>query len=419
MVNRSVAPKYYQPQNFNLPKPEIIQLSKGNHLFLLPLGDQPVIKLEFIFKAGLRFESNPGIAFFTSKMLTEGTGKFASNKVSEIFDQYGAFIEIQPGFDYTNISIHIPTDHLSSIKDVISEILFHPVFPNHELDLLKQIQTQQIRVNLQKNSFVASRLFRSKMFHGHPYGHVMDEESIQTLTQSQIKEFYDKWIKGKCDVVLTGQINNNTKNLIFEIIENKLDTPHKFPELKTPLENIFRDHVEKEQSLQSSIYMGKRCKTKSHPLYPGMLLLNEVFGGYFGSRLMQNIREDKGYTYGIHSYITSLKDGAYFVISSDVKKEFKDLVINEIEKEIEKIKTKPIGQDELNQAKNHLKGSILNTLTNPFAVTEKLKSIYFYNLRDDFYDHLFNEIDRLQSDELLDLAKNDLFNRPLSSATVG
>jgi len=202
-------------------------------------------------------------------------------------------------------------------------------------------------------------------------------------------------------------------------IENKLDTPHKFPELKTPLENIFREHVEKEQSLQSSIYMGKRCKTKSHPLYPGMLLLNEVFGGYFGSRLMQNIREDKGYTYGIHSYITSLKDGAYFVISSDVKKEFKDLVINEIEKEIEKIKTKPIGQNELNQAKNHLKGSILNTLTNPFAVTEKLKNIYFYDLRDDFYDHLFNEIDRLQSDELLDLAKNDLFNRPLSSATVG
>jgi zinc protease len=419
MVNRSVAPKYYQPQKFKLPKPEIIQLSNGNHLFLLPLGDQPVIKLEFIFKAGLRFESNPGIAFFTSKMLTEGTGKFASNKVSEIFDQYGAFIEIQPGFDYTNISIHFPTDHLSSIKDVISEILFHPVFPNHELDLLKQIQTQQIRVNMQKNSFVASRLFRSKMFPGHPYGHVMDEESIQTLTQSQIKEFYDKWIKGKCDVFLTGQINNNTKNLIFEIIENKLDTPHKFPELKTPLENILREHVEKEQSLQSSIYMGKRCKTKSHPLYPGMLLLNEVFGGYFGSRLMQNIREDKGYTYGIHSYITSLKDGAYFVISSDVKKEFKDLVINEIEKEIEKIKTEPIGQDELNQAKNHLKGSILNTLTNPFAVTEKLKNIYFYDLRDDFYDHLFNEIDRLQSDELLDLSKNDLFNRPLSSATVG
>ncbi len=419
MVDRSVAPKFFQPEKFPLPKPEIINLDNGNRFFTLHSGDQPVVKLEFIFKAGLRFESFPGIAFFAAKMLTEGTEKLSSIKISQTLDQYGAFIEIQPGFDYTNLSIHIPTNHLARIKDVVKEILFHPVFPDNELDLLKQIQTQQIRVNQQKNSFVASRLFRSKLFPENPYGHVMDENAIQQISQAHVKDFYRKWIKGKFDIFLTGQFNEDTKKLIVDIIENSLIPPHEFPKIKTLKEKIFNECIDKENSLQSAIYMGKRCKNKNHPLYPGLLLLNEVFGGYFGSRLMQNIREEKGYTYSIYSHIASLKDEAYFLISSDVKKEFRDKTISEIEKEIDIISSKPIGQEELDQAKNHLKGSVLNTLTNPFAITEKLKNIYFYNLADDFYDHLFDEIDRIQSDELLDLAKNILFNKPLSSVIVG
>jgi len=419
MVDRSVAPKFTRPEKFPLPKPEIINLDNGNRFFTLQSGDQPVIKLEFIFKAGLRFESFPGLAFFTAKMLTEGTEKLSSNNISQSLDQYGAFIEIQPGFDYTNLSIHIPTNHLDRIKEVVKEILFHPVFPDHELDLLKKIQIQQIRVNQQKNSFVASRIFRSKLFPDNPYGHIIDESDIQQISQTHIKDFYGKWIKGKFDIFLTGQFSEETKQLIFDITKNSLRLPHEFPEIKNSEEKLFTECIEKDDSLQSAIYMGKKCKNKNHPLYPGLLLLNEVFGGYFGSRLMQNIREEKGYTYSIYSHIASLKEEAYFLISSDVKKEFRDKTISEIEKEIEIISSKPIGQEELDQAKNHLKGSVLNTLTNPFAITEKLKNLYFYNLGDDFYDHLFDEIDRIQSDELLDLAKNTLFNQPLSSVIVG
>jgi predicted Zn-dependent peptidase len=419
MVDRSVAPKFTQPEKFPLPKPEIINLDKGNRFFTFQSGDQPVIKLEFIFKAGLRFETSAGIAFFTAKMLTEGTEKLSSNNISQSLDQYGAFIEIQPGFDYTNLSIHIPTNHLARIKDVVKEILFHPVFPDHELDLLKQIQTQQIRVNQQKNSFVASRIFRSKLFPDNPYGHIMDENAITQISQTQVMDFYREFIKGKFDIFLTGQFNEDTKKLIFDIIENSLSLPHEFPEIKGTEEKVFTDCIEKDHSLQSAIYMGKKCKNRNHPLYPALLLLNEVFGGYFGSRLMQNIREEKGYTYSIYSRIASFKDEAYFLINSDVKKEFRDKTISEIEKEIEIISSKSIGKEELDQAKNHLKGSLLNTLTNPFAITEKLKNIYFYNLGDNFYDHLFDEIDRTQSDELLDLAKNTLFNQPLSSVVVG
>jgi predicted Zn-dependent peptidase len=165
--------------------------------------------------------------------------------------------------------------------------------------------------------------------------------------------------------------------------------------------------------------MGKRCINRKHALYPQLLLLNEVFGGYFGSRLMQNIREEKGFTYSIYSHLASMKDDAYFAISTDVKKETKDQTIEEILKEIEKIKSTPIGNKELIQAKNYLKGSILNTLTTPFALTEKLKNIYFYDLGVDFYDVLFDQIDAIQPNDLLHFANEHLFDQPLSSVVVG
>lgn len=419
MVDRSAAPAFTPPGNFSLPQPEIISLDNGCRFYLLKAGDQPVLKLEFIFKAGIRFENKPGVALFTSKMLKEGTKHYSSREISETLDRYGAFVDIHPGFDYSNISIHIPTDHLDKILDVVSDMLFNPVFPEQELKILKQIQTQQLRVNNQKNSFVASRLFRSKLFHGSPYCHVLDEDAITAVKRSHVEDFFNHWMNGKFDLFLTGSFTDSTKNAIISLIEKKLTPPHNFQSLKFEKEQYFQESIDKNESLQSSIYIGNKSLNRSHQHYPGLLLINEVFGGYFGSRLMQNIREDKGYTYSIYSHIASFRDDAYFVISGDVKKAFKDHALAEINNEIERITSEPIDIEELNRAKNYLKGSILNTLTNPFAITEKLKNIYFYSLGERFYDHLFYEIDRLQPDKLLQLANSHLFERPLSSVIVG
>lgn len=419
MPDRSVAPSFTPPKKFTLPQPEIQILNNGTKFFALSVGDQPVVKLEFIFRSGLRFEERPGIAFFAAKMLMEGTRNFNSKKISEALDQYGAFVEVNPGFDYTNISIHIPTAFLKKIEQVISEILFEPSFPDDELELLKQIQTQQIRVNQQKNSFVASRLFRSKLFPQNPYGHVMDENIISSTERNDVAAFFGKWMKGRFDVFLTGKFDEGTQKSIVQIFKDKLEKPHVFNELADGHEIHFNEHIEKEDSLQSAIYLGKKSINRTHEKYGKTLLLNEIFGGYFGSRLMQNIREDKGLTYSIYSHLASMKDDAYFVISSDVKKELKDQALEEIDKEIVKIKSKLIGQKELQQAKNYLKGSILNTLTNPFAIADKLKNIFLYDLGDDFYDHLFDEIDEANAEELRALANEVLFDRPLSSVVVG
>ncbi len=419
MLDRTIAPAFAEPKNFNLPQPEIVHLSNGSRFFFLAAGDQPVIKLEFIFKAGSWFEAASGIGFFTGKMLTEGTSTFLSKDIAEILDQYGAFVEINPGFDYTNLTIHIPTLHFEKIESVLTDILFHPTFPDHELELMKQIQIQQLLVNEQKNKFVAARMFRSNLYGDFPYGHVMTVDNIKNISIDDLTTHFEQRIKGKFDVFLTGKFDAVFQSKIVQMFENNLVPTNEF-ENKTFRElNSFKKFSEKTDSLQSAIFMGKRCINKQHEKFSGVLLLNEVFGGYFGSRLMQNIREEKGYTYGINSHLVTMKNDAYFVLSSDVKKEFKDKTVEEILKEIEKLKTELIGLDELYQVKNYLKGSMLNSMTNPFALTEKLKNIYFYDLEVDFYKKLFDQIDQTTSEDLLILANEYLFDQPLSSIIVG
>ena len=128
IVDRTKAPEFVAPKKFKLPQPGKISLPNGSNFYFLNAGDQPVIKLEFIFKAGNWFETEPGVSFFTSKMLLEGTSSYSSKSIAHELDRYGAFVEMNPGFDYVNLSIHIPGRHLSRIETLMKEILFEPVF---------------------------------------------------------------------------------------------------------------------------------------------------------------------------------------------------------------------------------------------------------------------------------------------------
>ncbi len=419
MVDRTIAPAFVKPNKFTLPDPEIIHFDNGSRFFFLNIGEQPVIKLEFIFKSGNWFESMPGTAFFTGKMLLEGSRSFSSKEISTQFDSYGAFAEVSPGFDYVNLSFHLPTKHFEHIYALIREILFLPTFPTGEFELMKEIQLQELKVNQQKNNFVGSRMFRSKLYGNHPYGHVMNEAGIKRIKSEDLSAYYNKWMSGSFDVFLTGNFPESVKDKIVQLHDGNQSSSNDLSVTNPQEQHYFDIYTEKEDSLQSSVFLGKRCINRDHKDYFKLLLLNEVFGGYFGSRLMQNIREDKGYTYSIYSHMVTLKNDAYFVINSEVKKEHLNQTIEEIEKEIERLKNEAISQEELTQVKNYLKGSILNSFTSYFAITEKLKNIYFYELRKDFYSHLFDSIESITSKELKDLAGDYLFNQPLSRVKVG
>ena len=224
---------------------------------------------------------------------------------------------------------------------------------------------------------------------------------------------------GRFEMFLTGKFDDTIPDRISGLLSDKMK-PKSEPSINSIVpQTYFDETVEKEESLQSSIFMGKRIINKQDERFPALLLLNEVFGGYFGSRLMQNIREEKGYTYSIYSHLATMKHDAYLIINSEVNKDKRSRTIEEIEKEIDKLQQVPIPETELEQAKNYLRGSILNSLTTPFALTEKLKNIFLYDLDMQFYDRLFDKIDATGANELQLMANELLFGERLSRVVVG
>jgi zinc protease len=188
-----------------------------------------------------------------------------------------------------------------------------------------------------------------------------------------------------------------------------------------PVESVETKKViaKKEGSVQASLRMGKMSITRADNDYAGFLLLNHILGGYFGSRLMKNIREEKGLTYGIYSSLSPNLHHSSFSIGADVNIDKCDETLREIGNELTRLQKELISEEELVVAKNHFLGSLQLEVSNPFSVTEKLKTIHLFDLPSDFYVHLFNRIGKTQVNDLQIMAQKHFVLDDFFTVQVG
>jgi predicted Zn-dependent peptidase len=177
--------------------------------------------------------------------------------------------------------------------------------------------------------------------------------------------------------------------------------------------------IDKPDAIQSAIRMGARSITRSHADFPGLQVLNCVLGGYFGSRLMANIREDKGYTYGIGSAVVALKDAGYLFIATEVGTEVCSSALEEIEKEINLLQTEPVEEEELNLVRNYMLGSMLGSLENAFSHADKFKNVYFSGLSYAYYENYINTVKNITAEELKKMANTYLQTADFTKVIVG
>jgi predicted Zn-dependent peptidase len=423
MLDRTLSPDFQTIQSVNIPPVQVITLSNGIPLYVINVGEQPVIKVEFSFDAGNLQESQNGVSLFTAKMITEGTAKYNSAEISEYFDKFGSFTESGQGLDRASFTVYGLKKHLSSLLPMVQELLNDAVFPEGELETLKKIQQQTLQVNSGKTAFIANKIFRKKIFgDSHPYGNSITEEGIQAVNQDLLINFYSDFWKGKpFKIFLSGNIDEAEIALIEQYFGNTIlgKCPPK-KEYSLAMFNKGEDVlVEKEGAMQSSIRMGKQFMTRKHPDFFTMLLLNETLGGYFGSRLMKNIREDKGFTYGISSNLALFGQAGYFVIGTDVKKEFTQQTIDEIHKEIKVLQTELISSSELETVKNYMVGSFAGSLNTPFDIADRYKVIFSENLPLDFYQNYISNIQQISDVMLLEAANKYLDTNTLFEIVVG
>lgn len=389
MLDRTVPPPFAKEFSFSLPTPEVFQLANGCSIVWIKGLQQQVCKIEVIMKAGKWYEPTPGLAHFTISMLEKGAADFSASQIAETFDMYGAQLELAAGPDFASASIYSLNNKLHHILPVFSALLQAPTFPQEELDLATDIFIENLKVNNEKTSYLASKYFKRNVFgNKHPYGSTLEIDDVQkVITATSLRQFFDH----RCqpfEVYITGSLSQSQLDLIVEVFSgfnaNKSDTS--MPVIASSDERT--RHVKKQGSVQASLRIGGQTLTRNHPDYFQFLLLNHLLGGYFGSRLMKNIREEKGLTYGIYSSISAHHHHSLFTIGTDVNIEKADLTTHEIQKEIERLQQDDIPAQEIEVARNHFLGALQLELSNPFAVTEKIKNIRLNQLPANYYEQL-------------------------------
>ncbi len=408
---------------FKIPKYDIHYLDNGIPCVLLKIDDPDIVKLELIYDAGRYYEKYPAVAKSTASLLKEGTSKMTSADIAEFIDYYGASISTGANMDTSTIQLYGLGKYFHKLVPVIYDMATEADFSTEEINKFIKRNINGLKIELSKNEVLAYRHFTEKIYGAnHPYGYNTVEQNYRDITREKVVEHFKNYYHPKrMKVFLTGKITNEKLNILNEYIGS------------IPVENIeveknirdFNDlkpgkyRFSNNRIHQTSIRIGKRLFDRRHPDYPGIYFLNTILGGYFGSRLSENIRENKGYTYGIYSTLDMyLRDG-YFMISTDVGNEYLNATIEEIYKEIDILREKLVPEEEMKLVKNYIKGNFLSMINGPLHSINLIKTIRLNGLEDDYFTKFLQEIDAMDSTKVRDLAQKYLAPESLTEVLVG
>ncbi|GCC50715.1 insulinase family protein [Chryseotalea sanaruensis] len=418
MLDRTLAPPFQKNTVLTLLTPQHYKSAKGTDLFVLSGGTQEVVRVELIAKAGKWYETSPGTAHFSASQLDKGTKTKSSFQLASLFDAYGAHLDISAGNDFFSITIYSLSRNLSEVLEVVGELIHEAIFPEQELMLSKNIALQNLKVNEEKTSYLAGKYFRKAIFGDHPYGRELDAHAIEQVEREKLASYLKSFLVN-FQVVVSGHVNDTTLKVLTQFLDQLPTGKINGKEASFLMPVAITEYRAKEGSVQSTIRYGKRIISRQHPDFFDLLFTTHLLGGYFGSRLMKNIREDKGLTYGIFSSVQSLLRESYFIIGADVNCENRELTMLEIKKELEKLAQVPVSNTELETARNHFIGSLQSEVTTAFAHGDKFKIILLNELPSDYYQLMINRVNVIQAEDLQHCAAKYFKTESFTEVTVG
>lgn len=410
-MNRKIAPPIIDAVHFNLHlKPyKLFTLANGVPVYTVDAGAQEVMQLELVFYAGNWFEKRHGIAAATNFMLKNGTASKTAFEINEAFDYYGAHCNRSCFSETAVVTLHTLSKHLPQLLPVLREMITEASFPERELDIFKQNSKQRLAVNLQKPEFVAGRLIDSYVYgSSHPYGRYTQPEDLDALHTDELKAFYQQYyVQGNCVMFVSGKLPGNLEQQLDEAFGSlALHAPTyetAFVATEPAAQKKYR--IENDaNAVQGAIRLAQPFPGRRHPDFKKVIVLNNLFGGFFGSRLMSNIREEKGYTYGIHSYLQNHIQESAWLVSTEAGREVSEATIDEVYKEMKILREVPVDAEELLLVKNFMMGGILGDLDGPFQIMAKWKNIILNNLDEDYFYDSLKAVKEVTPAELMELA---------------
>jgi zinc protease len=413
-INRKQAPVIKDAVDFNLKlKPyDKYVLDNGVEVYAIDAGAEEVVMVECVFFAGNWFEEKNLVAATTNFLLKNGTSKKNAFQVNEHFEFYGSYLNRNCYNETATITLHSLAKYLPELLPVMKELLVDSIFPEEELSTYKQNMKQRLNVNLKKSDFVASRLIDAYLYgEDHPYGRYTRFEDFDSLHRDEVVNFYEKYYRnGRMIIFVAGKLPADIflqlKKNLGDLPNNKSIEVKEIPPIRAT-EKKFRV-TNDPNSVQGAIRIATPFPNRHHPDFLKAMVLNSLLGGFFGSRLMSNIREDKGYTYGIYSYLENHMQESGWVISTEAGRDVCELAVVEIYKELDKLRNEIVDEDELSLVRNYMIGSILGDLDGPFQIINRWKNIILNGLVESYFYKQIETIKTIQATELKDLANKYL-----------
>ena len=423
-LNRKQAPDFKTIDKIDIQHAVSHTLDNGIKVYTIDSGSQELTKLEFLFKAGMYYQSQPLLASAANNLLETGTKNYSANELSDNIDFFGSFFECSVEQDFASLALFSLNKYLDKSLHYVEDIIKNPIFPKDEFDIYISNKKQKHLVNSEKVNVLARRRFSELTFgENHPYGVTVKNEDFDKLTLQSVIEFYKTFYhSANCAIIASGKLSKDlieTLNSFF----GKTTWGHvqaiPVPQVTIDTTKQQKHFIEKPDAIQSTVRVGRLMFNKKNPDYFKFQVLNTILGGYFGSRLMANIREDKGYTYGIGSGLASLLHGGFFFISTEVGTDVTNDTLKEIYKEIKTLREELVDADELETVRNYVLGQFLRSVDGPYSLADKFKAIWEFDLGYDYFEKYFEAVKNITPQEIKNLANTYLQEKDLIELVVG
>jgi predicted Zn-dependent peptidase len=424
MPDRKVQPKFNISERIDIKKAERTELSNGIPVYVINAGKQDVVKIDMIFDAGLVYTENPLIPDSANYLIDKGSNTKKSSEIAEILDFYGAYLDLSIGKHQAQVTLYSLNKYMESTTDILADIVLNAIYAKREAQIHLQNKYQEFLISRQKTELVANENFFELLFGAsHPYGRSINEASFKEIEIDKIRDFYKaNYSVDSLKIIISGSVGTKHMKLLDNYF-GKIETTEKEENANIDFSyTVSGDKTFKlktDNSIQSSIRIGKISLNKHHPDYFKLNIASILLGGYFGSRLMTNIREDKGYTYGIYSSNMSLIHAGVFTISAESGKQVYQKAIDEIYKELKMLRTEPVSNEELKRVKNWIMGSLTKIFDGPFASSDALKSILNFDLGYDYFERYFETIRMITPEIILETADQYLRETDMNTVVVG
>lgn len=436
------------PPRFTLPKHQKHTLSNGMKLIAFAEPSQPLVSLNVVFRQGAAADTVWGAANMMTSLLTKGTERPAeyshahnnattagkpltrsAQEIADAIDSTGGSLSVSNGFDSTTGSINVLSAYVPEAMELLTDVLRFPAMASGELERLRQQIIVEVQQYLSDAGYLAAVAFTQGMLRGTPYGHpiIGTPDSVQSLTRRDCLDMYAVLMRPEqAFIAAAGDIDTPA---LIDMLEhsfadwqqsdwqqpsqpsanniNTSSTPsstHQHKALKPAAPSLPKVMlIHKPDAAQTSLRLGFSTIHRQHEDYIAMQFLNTIIGGSFISRLNRNLREEKGYTYGIHSALDTYKHASLWMCRSHVGSDVVRDAVLEILNELERFHQQPIADEELELTRKYLLGSFALRTETPAQVIALASALEMFELPDDYYERYFAEVASMTKERLFEV----------------